>query len=982
MEFHNNELSLIRGCGGGQILKWDNTNYEWDCADDAGSGGVNWWTEGSGALYEINTTLDVLIGSNATSSAEFAFINLAGGTPTLDLADGVLLDLSTINHGTNAVEGLLLPQNTALTAPSSGEGYLAWESDVNMLKVSDGSNFVHVAYDRAKYDRIVDANGGGTDTTIQGAIDNSSAGDSIFISPGTYAEDVAIDQELKLFGAGAGATIIAAASTGQAAVTINAGIDNVEIHNLEITNSYSASTDHGIEVVSGSSNDDVILNNLEISGGYHGILFDYGARAKITNNYVHDTAQSGIYNTGNQVMTYAEVSGNKVQNTTTSGIDIGTGGHYARVVNNLVSNWGNTNYLDRGIHVRGDNSIVQNNFLHGQASSYRGIFVEHSENCAISNNVVTGITENALDIDSVDYTTVSSNTTEGGTRGILINTSTYNTISGNTFSGASTAAIDFLDNTSTNNTVTSNTLYNNTGNIVNNSGTGNRVFANNTDATGSLAEEFSILDTAADTLFAFSNPDSTYITDIGIAGGLSVGNASAPVGLLDVDSSSLATFGKALAIFDHYENQNIITASASGTTVFNLTRDGDLEADGDLDVGGGDITNSTTNGSLTLTPDGTGDVVVSADTDTDFILDSTVSNADSFVLSPYNAGSNFYTGTLTTADLTADRTWILPNLGGTVALTSQLYWQLNSEVLSPVVSSYDLAIGGTATSSAHFQVFGIENASGNIMQISSDTITTGTIFDLSSTALTDGTALDISVTSTNFDAGSIASFDFSPTSWATASGDLVKIELGQYGDVTGNLFAIYDNGSDVFRASTTQIESAVPHVFSSAGDVSFSYDAVFTNQTSSKIETYAPFTIQVGESFESNDLTLQTYNSGDIVIDNVDNGIIATFKGATGKVGFGDTSPEGLLDVDGAAIGQALVQLNESGNQNIITASASGTTVLNLTIDGDIEVDGVFSFGDTTPDENAYNTIGTGDQGSGQVADGNDLFITLIPLQI
>ncbi len=38
LEFDSGELTLIRGCGANQILKWDNVNFEWDCADDDDAG--------------------------------------------------------------------------------------------------------------------------------------------------------------------------------------------------------------------------------------------------------------------------------------------------------------------------------------------------------------------------------------------------------------------------------------------------------------------------------------------------------------------------------------------------------------------------------------------------------------------------------------------------------------------------------------------------------------------------------------------------------------------------------------------------------------------------------------------------------------------------------------------------------------------------------------------------------------------------------
>jgi hypothetical protein len=67
----------------------------------------------------------------------------------------------------------------------------------------------------------------------------------------------------------------------------------------------------------------------------------------------------------------------------------------------------------------------------------------------------------------------------------------------------------------------------------------------------------------------------------------------------------------------------------------------------------------------------------------------------------------------------------------------------------------------------------------------------------------------------------------------------------------------------------------LPVNFTAAGDTSMNYDLAFTNQTSSSIRTNAPFTIDTGESWESNDLTLKTYNSGRVVLNAGTNGAIA-----------------------------------------------------------------------------------------------------------
>jgi hypothetical protein len=211
--------------------------------------------------------------------------------------------------------------------------------------------------------------------------------------------------------------------------------------------------------------------------------------------------------------------------------------------------------------------------------------------------------------------------------------------------------------------------------------------------------------------------------------------------------------------------------------------------------------------------------------------------------------------------------------------------------------------------------------------------------DISGDALTTGQLLNITSTSTALTTGSLGVFDWSPSSWATASGDLVQIDLGQYGDVTGDLFSIEDNGSDIFTVDTAQIESAVPHAFTAVGDVSLAYDLVFTNQTASGIESYGPLTIESGESFENNNLTLKTYGTGDIVFDN--DGTTTALLSDEGKLILGDSTPVGMLTVDTtntATFGKAAVIIDHDESQDILSASVSGTTRLTLTTGGQLEL--------------------------------------------
>jgi hypothetical protein len=149
-----------------------------------------------------------------------------------------------------------------------------------------------------------------------------------------------------------------------------------------------------------------------------------------------------------------------------------------------------------------------------------------------------------------------------------------------------------------------------------------------------------------------------------------------------------------------------------------------------------------------------------------------------------------------------------------------------------------------------------------------DGLTTGTGFDMSVDALTSGSAFKINSTSTALTTGQLMSLDWSPTgsSEIFATGDLFKINIGSLGNI-GNLFGIYDNGSDVFKVSQSQITSAVPHAFTSSGDVSIANDLVMTDQFSSTIKSDGPLTIQSGENFENLDLVLKPSGNGSVVVD-------------------------------------------------------------------------------------------------------------------
>ena len=74
---------------------------------------------------------------------------------------------------------------------------------------------------------------GSTFTTIQAAIDAADPGDTIFIGPGEYNEQVLVNEEVTLHGNGTQYCYLN--STGGSGITVNIQANNVTIRNLNIT---------------------------------------------------------------------------------------------------------------------------------------------------------------------------------------------------------------------------------------------------------------------------------------------------------------------------------------------------------------------------------------------------------------------------------------------------------------------------------------------------------------------------------------------------------------------------------------------------------------------------------------------------------------------------------------------------------------------------------------------------------------------------
>jgi hypothetical protein len=192
-----------------------------------GANGNNWWNLNSptGTLFPINSTLDFILGGASTTSAKFAVLNMAGGTPVASIAGNFsvsganlahtynILDNGTLNFQTSAAGDagtagnsiLYLGNNGNIGIGTTAPGVkLDVQGSVQIGNNSGGDDiFKHTTSDFTQA-----INGGYSVTTADGVNNVSTSGNQLSLIT-------------DLIGAGAStASAVAGPVTGQA---INAG---------------------------------------------------------------------------------------------------------------------------------------------------------------------------------------------------------------------------------------------------------------------------------------------------------------------------------------------------------------------------------------------------------------------------------------------------------------------------------------------------------------------------------------------------------------------------------------------------------------------------------------------------------------------------------------------------------------------------------------------------------------------------------------
>jgi excisionase family DNA binding protein len=794
---------------GSTLLPWDNvyavafTQNGNAVCDQSGAncpvGSTQYWGQADGSLYPLNNSVDLLLGATATTSAKFAFKNVLTGIPTASISgttsnvatfltgEGTLslTNMANLNLGSASTGNVVINSrgSAALTAnaadlTTTGTFTLPNTNTLtgvtNYLQLSQGISVGGATTYYFNSAGDINANGGtfAGDLAVNGAtsadITTTTTTASLFNTNATTLNIGGAATTINVGPTGASGSLVLSGGSADTGCTLDGTTGELTCTGLVTAGARSAANSYTLYVDTGTyyavsnyggtnySNSNLvtvvesIVADLNTAGGgsvffQHG-TFDMGT-GNFTCNAQHDIEFAGqgidatiIQNSSDAAADTEPLSFTNCKRWTIRDMTVIAGGA-ARTSSDAIDADQGDDFLIERVKVNGSRSrgiVFDGKDLTGTGTADRNVIRDcivtgtqgttgdGIEFLASTRNTVQGCKIYDVTGNGIQMTKASSGASQANKK------SSYNTIIGNDINNAGRDGINIISSDS--NIVNGNTILNSADDTASKDGI--RI-----ETADSITADFNI----------FTN--NTITDDQGTA---------TQRYAINIDATSNNT-----TIGGNYLDGNLTgTINDNGTnTVYSSQFHNNTLA---LDAGTATLNLGTTNTAKTINL-GTG----TAGNTINIATDNTTSDT-------INIGS-----ALDNISITSD-SWSVTNAGA-LTVTSCTgcgggtnYFQLNGEVISPANTTHDLAVGGTATSSAKFQAYGIENATGNIASLNSTVITSGNVLSATSSSITTGSLVKLGTggDGTNFSGNGIW-MDFDNTGGKSFTGNFLKFDNAQ-----------------------------------------------------------------------------------------------------------------------------------------------------------------------------------------------------------
>ena len=291
--------------------------------------------------------------------------------------------------------------------------------------------------------------------TIQEGITNVTEGGTVYVYNGTYTGNIVINKSLNLIGENEEATSIEVDELSTV-VSFTEHTKYVTITKFTIKPNIDP---YDYSIIKLDNNSYINISNCNISGGKNGINLSKSSNNTISNCYIHNNTDYGIYSESSS--NDNNITGNQIYNNSYCGIYL-TSSSNNKITSNQIHK--NTNWGGIFLYTASNNTIWENQIYNNTKFGIY-IFLNSNNNIIASNQIYNNTYHGIRVSSSSNSNTINSNHIYNNPNGTYVDVSDNNNIIGNQIYNNTDCGICLYD--SSNNNIIRNQIHNNTNRGIN-----------------------------------------------------------------------------------------------------------------------------------------------------------------------------------------------------------------------------------------------------------------------------------------------------------------------------------------------------------------------------------------------------------------------------------------------------------------------------------------------------------------------------------